>query len=256
MENWRLIITEPTDSFTNMGIDEAIMYFVSEKKVPPTLRFYRWNRYAAALGAHQSVYQELDIDYCKTHNIEIFRRISGGGAVLKDPEGELNYSISVREDHPIIPKDIKKTHEVLCEGIVIGLKKLGFETAEFVPINDIIINGRKVSGNAQARKYKTILHHGTILLKVDVKKMFSVLKVGEEKIRGKLIKNVEERVTSLEQEMGRTPSFEEVEKALIKGFEESLNVKFIKDSLTEEELTLARKLAKEKYSQDSWNFRR
>ena len=255
MEMWRLIDTSPTNSFMNMGIDESVMYHVSENIVPPTLRFYRWDKYAASIGAHQSAYQELDIGYCKENDIEIFRRISGGGAVLKDPKGELNYSISIPTSHFLIPKDIKETHKVLCEGIVRGLKFLGFD-AQFVPINDIIINGKKVSGNAQARKYKAILHHGTILLQVDVKKMFTVLKVGEEKIRGKLIKNVEERVTSLEQQMGRTPLFDEVKNALIKGFEDALGVNFAKKELTNGEIVLAKKLASKKYSQDSWNFRR
>ena len=101
-----------------------------------------------------------------------------------------------------------------------------------------------------------MLQHGTILTKVDVEKMFSLLKVPNEKIRDKLIQNVKERVTGVQDVIGKEVSFDEVVKALEKGFEESLNIKLEKSELTDEELELAKELAETKYSEKEWNHKR
>ena len=99
-----------------------------------------------------------------------------------------------------------------------------------------------------------MLQHGTILLDVDVKRMFSVLKVPNEKLRDKIIKKVEDRVTSLKNELGRDIGKEEVMKALVKGFEDNFSVKFVNTKISAEELELAKKLYKDKYSSQKWNY--
>ncbi len=78
------------------------------------------------------------------------------------------------------------------------------------PINDIVTGGRKISGNAQTRKLETVLQHGTVLMDVDVEKMFSLLKVPNEKIKDKLIADVKQRVTSIQHILGKEISFKEV----------------------------------------------
>jgi lipoate-protein ligase A len=256
MENqWRVIGLSINDAYMNMAIDEAILRLRSIKKSPNTLRFYRWYPSAVSIGYFQSIEDEVDIEACKRMGVDIVRRITGGGAVYHDFEGEITYSLIVDEGNPKIPFDIIKSYGVICKGIIIGLKALGLNP-EFKPINDIVINNKKISGNAQTRKSGVVLQHGTILLDSNLQTMFKVLKVSDEKIRDKMIKAAEERVTTIRKELNRKPSFEEVEKALRYGFEKALQVKFFEDNLTLEELELAKELRESKYSTKEWIFKR
>ncbi|MCK5636693.1 MAG: lipoate--protein ligase family protein, partial [Thermoplasmatales archaeon] len=136
-----------------------------------------------------------------------------------------------------------------------GLGNLGIESL-YKPINDIIANKRKISGNAQTRKYRTVLQHGTVLMDVDVEKMFSLLKVPNEKIRDKLISDVKERVTSVKHALEKEISFETAAQAMKKGFEEEFNVKLVEGTLTEEEIGLTKKFEKEYFGARDWNHRR
>ncbi|MCD6464150.1 lipoate--protein ligase family protein [Candidatus Woesearchaeota archaeon] len=243
-----------TESYKEqMAIDEANMLAVAQGIAKPSLRICYFKKPSVAIGYSQSVEEEVNLKACNALGVEIFRRMTGGGAVFKDPEKELNYSIIIPEE--FAPGTIIDSYEKLCAGIVLGLKHLGLN-AEFKPVNDIIINGKKVSGNAQTRFKGVILQHGTLLIDVDVDKMFSVLKVSDEKIRDKMIANVKQRVTSLKHELGFKPSFEAVEQCLIKGFEQALNAKIVPEELTSFEKQKIIELYNNKYNTDDWNFKR
>ena len=185
--------------------------------------------------------------------IDYVRRITGGGAVFHD--NELTYSIVISESHPSISKNILDSYGRICGAIVKGLNNIGIESI-YAPINDIISNGKKISGNAQTRKKKTVLQHGTILTDVDVEKMFSVLKVPNEKIKDKLISNVKERVTSIKHILGEDISFNEIADSMKKGFEEEFNIDLYKGELTKEEMELTKKFENECFSSYDWNHRR
>lgn len=246
----RLLLTGYHNGPWNMAVDEAVLEAVSQGKQLPTLRLYGWSPSAITIGYFQSLQEEVAVSVCQKNNIDIVRRITGGGAVYHDKE--ITYSFIVPEEHGLIVKDILPSYKQISQGIIDGLKQFGLDT-QFVPLNDLIINGKKVSGNAQTRKQKTILQHGTVLLDVDVKKMFSMLKVPDEKIRDKLITAVEERVTSLQHQLGREISFAEAEKALCSGFEKALSVELLSDILSEEELKRAAQIEQEKYRNKHWN---
>jgi len=237
----------------NMAVDRAILVANSEGKVPPTVRFYGWMPPAISIGYFQSLTDEIDLDTCKKLGVNYVRRITGGGAVFHDKE--LTYSIVIPESHPEIPKNIMKSYGRICGAVIKGLKHLGIES-EYVPINDIITGGRKISGNAQTRKLETVLQHGTVLMDVDVDKMFSLLKVPNEKIKDKLIADVKQRVTSIKHILGKDVIFEEVAKAMKKGFEEEFHIELIEGKLSKEELALAKKFEKECFSAKDWNHRR
>lgn len=232
-----------------MAIDEAILVSRAKCLVPDTLRFFTWEPSAITIGFFQSLDKEVDVNKAKELNIDIVRRYTGGGAVLHDKE--LTYSIAISEDN--IKGDIIKSYEIICNGIIKGLNKLGLDS-KFKPINDIIVNEKKISGNAQTRKQGVILQHGTILMDVDVRKMFSLLKVCDEKIKDKMIEIVEERVTSLKHVLQREISVEELKNYLIEGFGESLNCEFVEGELTDEEINLAKKLYDEKYNTKEWCY--
>lgn len=252
-EQWRLLQTGFDTAFSNMAIDRAILVANSNGKVPPTVRFYGWLPPAISLGYFQSVTEEIDINACKKHGVDYVRRITGGGAVFHDKE--VTYSIVIPEMHPSIPKNILQSYGRICNALLLGLQHLGIH-GTYAPINDILVNGKKISGNAQTRKLNTVLQHGTILLGVDVDTMFSVLKVPNEKIKDKLIKDVKQRVTSIEHITGKRIPFDEVTQALKQGFEEEFHVELIQGTLTDQEKTLAAQFEKDCFSTPQWNHRR
>jgi lipoate-protein ligase A len=255
IEEWRLLDTGLHDAFYNMALDEAIAIARSQDMVSNTLRFFRWKPSAVSIGRFQSMEEEVDTMACDTRGIDYIRRRTGGGAVYHDRNGELTYSLIINQEHRLISKDFQETYETLCSGLVRGLLFLGVH-AEFKPINDILAGGKKISGNAQTRGMNVVHQHGTILLKVDPSLMFTVLKVPNEKIRDKLVKSVEERVTSLNNLLKKDVSFEELEKAMIKGFEESFRIRLVIGTLTKFEQQTAAKLRTEKYATREWNFKR
>jgi lipoate-protein ligase A len=252
-EEWRLLLTGANAAAKNMAIDRAVLVANSEGKVPPTVRFYEWIPPAISIGYFQNLTEEIDLEVCNKHGVDYVRRITGGGAVFH--EDELTYSIVIPESHKEIPKNIMESYGRICGAVVRGLGNLGIESV-YKPINDIIANRRKISGNAQTRKYRTVLQHGTVLMDVDVEKMFSLLKVPNEKIRDKLISDVKERVTSVKHALEKDISFETVAQAMKEGFEEEFNVKLVKGTLTEEEIELTIKFEKEYFGARDWNYRR
>lgn len=228
-----------------MALDEALMKSVSNNAADtPTLRLYGWFPTAVSIGYFQSMDHEIDVENCKNRGIDVVRRMTGGGAVLHD--SELTYSFITRN----YPQNILESYKIICDPIIICLHNLGFNNVRFAPLNDVVVEGKKVSGNAQTRKDGILLQHGTILLDVDPEKMFTVLKVPKEKIRDKLIDSVKQRV------MGVNRTFDEVSAALEKAFCINFDAKVVVDNITTQEISDSQKLIKEKYSTYDWNWRR
>lgn len=226
----------------NMALDEALMSCINYHSMP-ILRIYSWRPPTVSIGYFQSMDEEVDIKRCKQMGIDVVRRITGGGAVLH--ESELTYSFITN----VYPKDIMESYNLLSDPIVMCINKLGFN-AKFAPLNDIIVDGKKVSGCAQTRKKGTLLQHGTILLSVNLEKMFSVLKIPPEKVKDKMIDDAKERV------MGLNKPFDEVAYNLEESFSEKFGAEIVVDNLTTKEEESIKKLTDEKYSSDKWNLKR
>jgi len=252
-ETWRLLQTGYLSAAENMAIDRAILVAHSKGLVPPTVRFYGWKPAAISLGYFQQLQEEVDLDACNNFGVEYVRRITGGGAVFH--EDELTYSIIVTEKHPKISKNILESYGTICGAVMNGLTHLDINS-QYAPINDILVAGKKISGNAQTRKQQTVLQHGTILMDVDVEKMFALLKVPNEKIKDKLISDVKERVTSVHHLKQEPVSFEEVALAMKKGFEESFKVTLEEGVLTPEEESFATDFKKTCFGNYEWNHKR
>jgi lipoate-protein ligase A len=246
MDSWRLLIHQTRDAYTNMAIDEILL-----KKGTPTLRFYKWAPSAISIGYFQGIREEVNLIECQKEQVDVVRRITGGGAVYHDEIGEITYSIVAPIEY--VPSNIQESYEYLCTGLIKGLQRLG-APAHFSPINDIHIGHKKISGSAQTRRYGHVLQHGTLLCSLNLDLMFRLLRVTQEKIKDKYIKNIKERVTSLEASMGPIDK-DRVIKALITGFQETLHTDFKKGEMSSEEISSIPKL-REKYVQTEWNFKR
>lgn len=244
---WRVIDLETRDAFMNMALDEAASEAVGAGDSPPTIRFYKWLPSAVSIGYFQSIEDEVNLSRCAELGINIVRRRTGGGAVYHDGRGEVTYSVIAPLD--LFPKDLMLSYREICGWIITALGRLGIE-AEFKPVNDILVKGRKISGSAQTRRAGVLLQHGTVLYGLDVKTMFEVLKVTQEKISDKMIKAAEERVTSIL----RNKSVEEKEVV------EALKFGFVQEKEWEQgrwsrkELKRAEELAETRYKTKEWNF--
>ena len=254
---WRFLDTGEGDAYWNMALDEAILMLRSEEIVPATLRVYTWKPSAVSIGYFQSLEQEVDLESCKNLGVDVVRRITGGGAVYHERDGELTYSLVVSEEELRAKRyfnDIQGSYRVICEALVEGLRKLGVN-AEFRPVNDIIVNGRKISGNAQTRRRGVILQHGTLLLRTDIPTMFKVLKVSREKVSDKAIKAVEDRVTTIYREVSSNITLGDIKDALRRGFTEYFNAQMKSTTPTQAELDLALEYRK-RFASWSWIAKR
>ncbi|MGP3703125.1 MAG: lipoate--protein ligase family protein [Candidatus Bathyarchaeota archaeon] len=232
------------------GIEEAI---ARSKKFKPTLIFWRSIKPALTVGYFQKVEEKLNIEKCRELGVRFVRRVSGGSVGPLDPD-ILSYSVVLKEESGGITGSIEKTYNILCSGIVLAFKKLGLN-AYLTRISDVEIDGKKVSGNAQARVWGKVLQHGFIYLNLDLETFKNLL--NKEKLKEK-ISSMDERITCINKELlklGRKPlTIEELKNYLKNGFEEALNVELINEDLTDEEKMKAEDYAK-KFFTDEWNFK-
>ena len=243
-----------------MAIDEAILTARIKELVPNTLRFYLWKPSAVSIGRFQNVFNETHIENCQRQGIDIVRRITGGGAVYHDFQGEITYSLIIKEED-LETKGVIASYNAICNGLIEATKILGLK-ANFQPGNqrncpNLIINGKKISGSSQRHKNGIILQHGTFLLDIDLVKMFTFLRVPWAKTITDVICIARERITSIKQELTLNIQVEKVHHSLIEGFQKAFNIKFPEEeTLTIYEEKLADKLKLEKYNTRKWIFER
>ncbi len=251
---FRFLNLKVADAYTNMAIDEAITKARGDDKAPDTLRFYMWKPSAVTLGYFLSVEDEVNLEALKHLGFYLNRRISGGGAVLNSEKGEITYSVILKEGDPRISVDPVESYHYLCQGIIECLAILGIK-ADFKPINDIVVEGKKISGNAQIRRYGAVLHHGTLLVDFNAREMFGVLKISNEKLSDKMIQRAEDRVTTIRRLLLRQIGFPEVRDALEEGYRRALDAELILGELTDYEEELVKQF-RARYASREWIYRR
>lgn len=251
VDEWRLLDTGVRNVFDNLALDETLLEAKTRYPTPNTLRFLQFSPNAVLVGLHQNVAQEVRVDFCQEHNIDICRRITGGGAIYFD-EPQLGWEIIVDKSHPKIPRKIERVYEVMCQGTIEGLKKLNVE-AEFRPKNDIEVGGRKISGTGGAQDVDALFFQGTLLTDFDVETMIKSLRIPTEKLKDKELESVKDRVTCLKWELGETPVLPVLKQALIEGIEQVFGCKLVEGELTAEELKLFAK-KQPKFASKEWIY--
>ncbi len=235
---WRLLDTGVRSAAENVALDQALLVARSRQLSPNTLRFLQFYPPAVLVGYHQAVTEEVRLDYCRAHGIEVGRRITGGGAIYLDPS-QIGWEIVAARDAPGIPRSVEAVYGALCEGAVRGLRKLGI-SAEFRPRNDIEVLGRKISGTGGTELDRALLFQGTLLMDFDVETMLRALRLPVEKLKDKEVASVRERVTCVREQLGQVPPRGEVLAALRAGFAEALGTCFVEGGLLPEEEALLR----------------
>ncbi len=229
----------------NMALDEAILENIRAGKSLPTIRFYGWDPSAVSIGFFQGLEYEVNREACREAGVDVVRRITGGGAVYHDRDGEVTYSILGPAS--LFPLNIRESYRLICDDIIYALRLLDIP-AEFQPINDISVGEKKISGNAQTRREGMFLQHGTVLYQVDVEKMFTLLSVDPVKVSDKLIRSVKKRVTSVLD--CRQIPMDELVRAMETAFSRNREIEV--GDYSPEELQRAEELAAAKYGTEAW----
>ncbi|WP_090774478.1 lipoate--protein ligase family protein [Shouchella lonarensis] len=275
-ETWRFIAFEKHDPAYNMALDEALLNWHSEGKIPPTIRFYGWNPPTLSIGYFQQLEKEIDMEAVRRHQLGFVRRPTGGRGVLH--EHELTYSVIVSEAHPDMPQTVTEAYRVISEGLLEGFKKLGLDAYFAVPKTadetaalknprssvcfdapswyELVVEGRKVAGSAQTRQKGVILQHGSILLDIEEDKLFDLFRYPSERVRERLQKQFAKKAVAINALRETPVTLEEASKAFHYGFEKGLGIKLAPYTLTREEDAYVAQLAKTRYATAEWNERR
>ncbi len=237
---WRLVDSDLIAPAMASAVDEAILLSRGEGTVPDTLHLYRRNAPAISLGHFEKVAERVDLEAADRYGVALVRRMSGGGAIYTDP-GHLIYAVALGD--AAAPESPQETFRSLCQGVVAALRELGVE-AQFRPVNDVLVRGRKVSGSAQIRRHGAVLQHGTLMVRTDYERMFSVL-------RGKRPRS---GITSLAEEMTDVPSMDMIKEAMVRGFSSAMGVGMVREELSEKERDEADRLVRTTYGRREHTF--
>jgi lipoate-protein ligase A len=170
------------------------------------------------IGYHQDMAQEVDLDYCAEHNIPVFRREVGGGAVYLDGN-QVFYQVVLHRDHPLAQGDKTAFYQRLLEPVAQCYNDLGVP-ARYRPVNDVVTEeGRKIAGTGAATIGDYLILVGNLIADFDYDTMVHVLKVPDEKFRGKVYQSMRENLTTLKREIGRLPSWDEMVEPLLRRLE-------------------------------------
>lgn len=254
MEIWRYLPLEVRNGFWNMALDEAILKMTIEKKSPYTLRFYKWKPSTASIGRNQSLSNEIDTNFAEEKGFNIVRRITGGGAVFHDENREITYSIvcPIKFLQNLGANKLIEQFEIITQGIIMGLTFYGLKAEkDIIHCPAILLDGKKFSGNAQVRKKGYILQHGTILLDIDPELMYSVLKAPENVGKSRMVRSVRTKCIGIKNHL-QDFNEEELINSLKRGFQQSLGIEMKENTFSEDELNLAERLMKNKYSNLKW----
>jgi lipoyl(octanoyl) transferase len=275
-ETWRFIDSGNCSPSYNMALDEALLDWHSEGKIPPTIRFYGWDPATLSIGYFQKVEKEINLDAVKEHGLGFVRRPTGGRGVLH--EHELTYSVIVSEEHPEMPKTVTEAYRVISEGILKGFQGLGLEAYFAVPKTaeereglknprsavcfdapswyELVVEGRKVAGSAQTRQKGVILQHGSILLDLDEDKLFSLFNYPSDRVKERMQRAFKSKAVAMNEISSETVTMDMAKEAFKKGFEEGLNIHLEPYELSNEETQYVVDLAGTRYESDDWNFKR
>lgn len=202
--NLKVIRSDSVNPYYNLALEEFLFNNLKKGEVI----FYLWqNENTVVIGKNQNPWKECNVSLFQSEKGSIARRLSGGGAVYHDL-GNLNFTFLMNEDL----YDLKKQLSVIID----ALNSIGI-MAEFSGRNDIVVDGKKISGNAFYFDEAKAYHHGTILVDVNIDKLQRYLKVSSDKIKSKGIDSVRSRVVNLK-ELHKDVTIDKIYKAMVNSF--------------------------------------
>lgn len=233
-----------TDPRVNLAIEEYLLTHLDVEK-DSYLLFYI-NQPSIIIGRNQNTIEEINTDYVEENNIIVVRRLSGGGAVYHDL-GNLNFSFITKDDGESF-----NNYKKFTQPVVDALAKLGVQ-AELSGRNDILAEGKKVSGNAQYATKGRMFSHGTLMFNLNIDDVVNALKVKQDKIESKGIKSVRSRVTNILPFLKEKITIEQFKMEILKsifGSEENINYY----ELTDADWEKIHEISRNRYQKWEWNY--
>ena len=239
----RYLKNPSTNPYYNMAFDE---YCLESLPIDEPVFFLWQNKPAVIVGYNQEVNTEVNLEYLKEKGIDLVRRVTGGGAVYHDLEN-LNYTIVGRSE------DLERDYPEYAALMMKALQALGVP-ATLSGRNDILVDGKKVSGFAKRVCKNRLMVHGTLMYNVDVDVLTHVLNPSTTKLQSKGIASVRSRVTNL---CNYLPELSDIQ-AFKNRLEEILsnNYSDAEYKLSETDLAHIQQLTDEKFATWEWNYGR
>ncbi|MBD8036524.1 lipoate--protein ligase [Solibacillus sp. A46] len=233
-----------TDPRINLAIEEYVLKNMDIEK-DDYLLFYI-NQPSIIIGKNQNTIEEINTDYVEENGIIVVRRLSGGGAVYHDLNN-LNFSFLTKDDGNSF-----SNYKKFTQPVVDALAKLGVNS-ELSGRNDILAEGKKVSGNAQYSTRGRMFSHGTLMFDLDIDAVVNSLKVKQDKIESKGIKSVRSRVANIIDFLPEKITVEEFRMEILKSiFGGEENIKYYE--LTEEDWKKIHEISESRYQLWEWNY--
>jgi lipoate-protein ligase A len=232
-----------TDPRMNLAIEE---YALKNLDINETYLLFYINKPSIIIGKNQNTIEEINTEYVEENGITVVRRLSGGGAVYHDL-GNLNFSFITKDDGESFHNFKKFT-----EPVIQALKKLGVN-AELSGRNDIEVEGRKISGNAQFSTRGRMFSHGTLMLDSEIDHVVSALRVRKDKIESKGIKSIRSRVANISEFLKEKMTVEEFRQLLLTNIFDGLD-EIPEYVLTEEDWEKIHQLSENRYQTWEWNY--
>jgi lipoate-protein ligase A len=236
----KLIKVESTDLAYNLALEE---YFVRNS----TEEFFMlWQaKDSILLGVNQNAFAEINVEFVENNHIQVVRRMSGGGAVYNDL-GNTNFCFISNGGMNDI-SDFKKFASPILEVLI----QMGVN-ASFSGRNDLTIDGKKFSGNAQYKIKQRMLHHGTLLFSSDIVTLTQSLNPSEAKFDDKTVKSVRSRVTNIKDHLNDDMDIYEFKNVIYEYVSKKYDCDFYElTSYDKEQIEI---IANEKYRTWDWNF--
>ncbi len=238
---WQFIHVLSTDPTWNLALEQYVFDVLPRDKN----YFLLWqNRNAVIIGRHQNTLAEINEAYIKEKGIQVVRRLSGGGAVYHDM-GNLNFTF-IQDSETGIALDLG----LFCQPVAAAIRALGAD-AQVNGRNDITVDGKKFSGNAQYMKEGRVMHHGTLLFASDMQAAQNALQPDPEKIKAKGVASVRSRITNLQPYLPGI-TLEQFRQMLLEKLFAGRPMEPY--TLTQKDLEAIEAIRKERYATWDWNY--
>jgi lipoate---protein ligase len=246
--DWQLLRDGPMSPTMHMALDEVLTLEVGAGRREPTVRIWEWASNAVVIGCFQSVRNEVDLEGAHRHEVQVVRRITGGGAMFIEPGNTITYSLYAPLAL-VAGMSFVESYAFLDAWVVDALQSLGVD-AWYQPINDITSSGGKIGGAAQTRRAGAVLHHVTMAYDIDSAKMLEVLRIGREKLSDKGRTSAARRVDPVRAQTG--VSRPAVIDRMVETFRRQHGLSA--SALTPAEIRAAEELMAAKFATDEWLY--